>query len=105
MVRAFSAATLLFAFIFIASALADDKKPVSALPPHPLDNAFERCNSERDLTNALLNNQLYQRAVAEALKAKRAQEAMFKANPRYVGPSPAQAARVTFLEVLMNEAK
>jgi len=83
-----------------------DKKPgIGALPPHPLDGAFEKVRTETDIKNKLLNNELYKKAVKEALKAYQDQEAKFKKDAKFVGPSPAQAARVTFLEVLVAEMK
>ena len=82
-----------------------DDKGVGALPPHPLDDAFQKGNTERALTNGLLNNKLFQNAVAEALKAKRDREDEFRKNPKLRAGSPAQAARVKFLEVLTREKK
>jgi hypothetical protein len=78
---------------------ADDKAKVAALPPHPLDSAFAtRGNTTRDLTNGLLNNPMFQRAVAAALKAKQERQAQMRQTP--VGPTPEQAARQAFLETL-----
>lgn len=83
----------------------DDKKGgvVTALPPHPLDGAFEKAVTEKQLNEALLNDDLYKKAVKEALKAKQAQEKNYKDNPKFVGASPAQSARQAFLRVLLNE--
>jgi hypothetical protein len=82
-----------------------DKAKVGALPPHPLDPAFEKGRSERDFDNALLNNPLFQKAVKEALKAKRDQEEKYRQNPKLRDATPAQAARKRFLEVLLDEKK
>lgn len=82
-----------------------EKPAVGALPPHPLDAAFRNVRTEREINNNLLNNDLYKRAVKEALRAKQEQEARFKKNPKLADASPEQAARVKFLEVLMNEMK
>jgi len=83
-----------------------DKQPaIGALPPHPLDGAFQSVRTETDIKNKLLNNELYKKAVKEALKAYQEQDARFKKNPKLLDASPAQAARVRFLEVLMTEMK
>lgn len=82
-----------------------EKPKVGALAPHPLDGAFEKGKKETDLTNGLLNNKLFQTAIAEALKAKVKQEAAIAQNPKLLSSTPAQAARVRFLEVLKNEMK
>jgi hypothetical protein len=83
----------------------DDKPAVGALPPHPLDDAFQGVKTERNIYDKLLNNDLYKKAVKEALKAKQEQEVKFKKNPKLRDASPEQAARRKFLEVLMNETK
>src|SRR5205085_12077966 len=83
----------------------EDQKPgvgVTALPPHPLDKVFEK-DTEKAINEGLLNNELYKKAVTEAMKAKLEQGKKFKDNPKFVGPSPAQAARTKFLEVLRND--
>ena len=80
-----------------------EKPPVGALPPHPLDAAFTGADSERAVMKALQDNELFRSAVAEALKAKKAQQAQFRKNKGFVGAKPEQAARVKFLEVLKNE--
>jgi hypothetical protein len=103
--------TILAVFGLGALALADDKKPddrakpkaVTALPPNPLDGAFNGANSVKEIDEGLLNNAHYQKAVKEALKAKQEQEALYKKNPKLVGPTPEQAARVRFLAVLTSE--
>lgn len=106
-----SVAPVLLALVFPGFLNADEKKPdekkaekptAGALPPHPLDNAFERANTERDIDNALLNNDLYKKAMTEALKARRAQEEEFRKNPKLKDASPAQKARLKFLEVLQE---
>lgn len=86
---------------------ADEKKGgvVTALPPHPLDEAFERGRTLKDIDEGLLNNEHYAKAVKESLKAKQAVEKQRRENPRIAGPTPAQAARQKFLEVLLNEKK
>lgn len=75
------------------------KKAVAALPPHPLDGAFARPK----ITDGLLNNDLFKKAVQEAAKARKEQEERFKKNPGFAGPTPAQAARMKFLKVLNGE--
>jgi hypothetical protein len=70
---------------------------ISALAPHPLDSAFTAATDPRTADEGLLNNAHFQKAIVEALAAKRAAEGR---TPGAVGPSPAQAARAKFLEVL-----
>jgi hypothetical protein len=92
---------LLAIVIAFAAVYADDQpKKVGALPPHPLDLVFERANSVKAVNEGLLNNDLFKKAVIEALKAKREQEQRFRDNPRLMAASPAQAARQKFLEVI-----
>jgi hypothetical protein len=90
------------ALLLVAAAMtvnAQDKAKVAAQPPHPLDSAFRRGNTAHDLTNGLLNNDLFKKAVAAAAKAK--QEALQK---KLVGPTPEQAARQAFLDTLNQAA-
>jgi hypothetical protein len=87
----------------VAFASADEKPKPTALPPHKLDVGFEKASTEKAINDALLNNELYKKAVKEALKAKTAQDAKFKENPKLQDASPAQAARQEFLEVLRDE--
>jgi hypothetical protein len=88
---------------------ADEKKEspkggVGALPPHDLDKSFEG-DSERAFARALQDNNLFKKALAEALKAKEEQANKFKQNPKLKDKTPEQAARQKFLEVLLNEKK
>jgi hypothetical protein len=78
----------------------DKGGPVTALPPSDLDGAFEKATNTREIDEGLLNNALYKKAVAEALKAKQEQQKKYVEDPKLVGPTPAQAARQRFLEVL-----
>lgn len=80
-----------------------EKKPVGALAPHKLDRAFERARVPADITNALLNDPLFQQAVMDAFKAGSEAEAARQKNPKMVGPTPAQAARQAFLRTLNDE--
>ena len=98
-------AGLVAAVLFVALANGDEKQNIEALPPHPLDAAFEKANNERAADNALLNNPLFQKAVKAALQAKADQEKRFRDNPKLKDASPAQKARQKFLEVLLNEDK
>jgi uncharacterized protein YbcC (UPF0753/DUF2309 family) len=91
-------------------AVADDKDkdkggPVAALAPSPLDGAFEKAMNTKEIDEGLLNNDLYKKAVKAALKAKQDQQKRYADDPKLVGPTPAQAARVAFLEALRGEAK
>jgi multidrug efflux pump subunit AcrA (membrane-fusion protein) len=72
----------------------------AALPPHPLDAVFKDADTEKAVTEALLKSEIYKTAVKEALKAKKKVEEEHKKNPKLVGPTPDQAARVRFWEVL-----
>ena len=82
---------------------AEDKKPlVGALPPHPLDGAFEKATTEKELKEALLNDPVYKKAILEALKAKQDVEAANRVRP-IAGPSPASAARGAFLAALAGD--
>lgn len=79
--------------------------PVTALPPHKLDKVFDKATSVKQVNEGLLNDPLFQKAVAEALKAKRAAEDNLKDGKPFAGPSPAQAARAKFLKVLADGEK
>ena len=110
--RILGLALLGLAVAFASVSAAGDKKDgkdkgegVGALPPHPLDGAFERGFSPRDLTNGLLNNKHFQKAVEEAAKAKAEQEARLRKNPKLLDATPAQAARRAFLEVIQGGGK
>ena len=84
-------------------ASADNDKPkVEGLPPSPLDKAFEKATTDRNITDNLINNDLFKKAVNAALKAKQDREQEMKKTP--IGPTPAQAARSAFLRTLQNEA-
>ncbi len=107
--RHLAALLALLAFSFIGLTAADEKPkekpPVGALKPSPLDDAFEKAATERDINNALLNNDLYKKAVKAALEAKKKVEKDIKDNPRRAGATPAQAARAAFLRTLSGEDK
>jgi hypothetical protein len=76
--------------------------PVAALPPSDLDGAFEKATNPKEMDEGLLNNALYKKAVAEALKAKMEMEQKYRDNPKLKAQTPAQAARQRFLEVLQS---
>jgi hypothetical protein len=80
----------------------NDKPKVGAMAPSPLDKAFDKATTERNIVDNLINNDLFMKAVKAALKAKQDREQAMKKTP--IGPSPAQAARAAFLEALQNEA-
>src|SRR5262249_37699200 len=77
---------------------------IAAAPPHPLDTAFEKGHSDRDFIEGLSHNALYKKALKEAVSAKKQREEDFRKNPHLMAPSPPQAARLRFLEVL-NQKK
>lgn len=81
----------------------EPKQPARALPPNKLDEVFADATTEKQLTEALINNEVYKKAIKAALKAKKDAEADQKQNPTKAGPSPAQAARTTFLKVLSGK--
>jgi hypothetical protein len=82
-------------------ASADDKAQAGATAPSPLDKAFDKATTERNIVDNLINNDLFKKAVKAALKAKQDREQAMKKTP--IGPTPAQAARSAFLEALQNE--
>jgi hypothetical protein len=96
-------APLVFMGVSLAGADDKDKSKVAALAPHPLDKVFEKATTEKQVDEGLLNDELFKKAVTAALKAKKDQEQKYKDDPKLIGPTPAQAARVKFLEVLKNE--
>ncbi len=81
----------------------EDKKPVTALPPHPLDGAFEKATTAKGIDEGLLNNPHFKNAVAAALKAKQDQEKEYREKKNLASSSPAQAARNAFLRALAGE--
>ena len=82
-----------------------EKPVVGALAPHPLDDLFGKAKSEAEVIKALEKHPVFQKALKEAMKAKQDAEAELKKNPRIIGVVPAQAARVRFLEVLLNQKR
>jgi hypothetical protein len=82
----------------------DDAPKVAALKPVPLDAAFTNATSPRDITNALLNDPTFKKAVAAAAKAKADNIAAKAQNPKLMSATPDQAARVAFLKVLNDGA-
>jgi hypothetical protein len=80
----------------------DDSPKVGALPPHPLDSLFQKANTPNDAGNGVLRSDIFKKACEAAMKAKKEQEELLKKNKGMVGPTPAQAARVKFLEVLSD---
>lgn len=83
-------------------AIGKEPEPVKALPPHPLDGAFEKAKTTKEINEALLNNAQYKKAVAAALKTKLDAEKQQAANPKVAGPSPTSLARKKFIEVLSD---
>ena len=77
-------------------------KVVTALPPHSLDDVFNK-DTERAMIAALLDSKLFKHAMKEAYQAKLDQEKKFKDDPKLRDASPNQAARRKFLEVLSND--
>jgi hypothetical protein len=78
--------TVFFGLLILIGALVSgqaDEKKVAALPPHPLDSAFEKAKTEKAINEGLLNNDHYKKAVREALKRKQEQEEMFRKNPKF----------------------
>jgi hypothetical protein len=82
---------------------AKEPATVGALAPHPLDDVFKGVNRDRQAVDRLINNELFKEAVREAVKAKAEVEKERQKNPKMVGPTPEQAARKKFLEVLLHE--
>jgi hypothetical protein len=106
---AMAAALMLMAALVSASAQdkskEDQAKAVGPLPTHPLDSAFARGNDANSMTNGLLNNDQFKRAVQAAAKAKRERLAAIRQNPDMVGPTPDQAARQAFLDTLNSTSE
>jgi hypothetical protein len=93
--------SFVFLGLVVCAVSADDKKPVGALMPLPIDKAFEKANGKDAITNALLNDPTFKKAVQAAAKAKADRIAAMKTVP--IGPTPEQAARAEFLRVLSGE--
>ena len=64
---------------------------------------FEKAKSAEDVLKALAKNDLFKKAIDEALKAKKAQEQRFKENKNLADAGPDQVARLAFLRVLCGE--
>lgn len=79
-------------------------QPVKALPPHPLDGAFGGPATAKGFNEALLNNDLYKKAIQAAIKAKLDMERQYRERPNLASSTPEQAARTEFLRVLADEA-
>lgn len=99
---------ILFALFALATAVpfatADEPKKVAALPPLPIDKAFDKAGNEKDLKEALLNDVTYKAAIADAVKAFKSQSELIarlkKMGQPFAGPSPAESARRAFLDRL-----
>ena len=82
--------------------LGSAAKPALALKPILLDAAFEKPADEKALKESLAKDKQYQKAVKAAIAAKTDREKAM-ADGLKIGPSPAQAGRVKFLEVLAED--
>jgi hypothetical protein len=68
------------------------------LPPHWLDDVFA---DPGKAASALAEHKVFQAALAKAQQAFTEQQTrLAQASPGFLGPSPAQAARVAFIEAL-----
>lgn len=77
----------------------------SALAPHWLDGAFTSGHaSPAGVAGNLARMPKFEEAVAAALAAYRDREAEFKKTPNLMSGSPAQAARLAFLEALGQDS-
>lgn len=78
-----------------------------ALKPHWLDDVFARDDSAPSITNTITGDGRFraavERAVVEGLKAKEESAENLKKHPGMAAPSPGQAARERFIEVLGTE--
>jgi len=73
-----------------------------ALPPHKLDDVFADIdNAERAFLADSDVKEAFAKARAQYLETKNLQDA----NPQLTGASPAQAARVAFLQTLNDSAR
>ena len=74
------------------------QQPVGAMAPHKLDPLFAKAGQdEKAIVNALLNDDLFKKAVKEAAKVNTPPK------QGVVGPMAGQSARAKFLEVLKDE--
>lgn len=67
------------------------------MAPHWLDDVFK---APEHAVSALTANNRFKEAVSKAKAAFQEAEEFFKQNPKAVGGSPAQQARVAFLEAM-----
>lgn len=70
-----------------------------AIQPSPLDAAFKE-GDEEEVIKAITESEAFRRAVREAIKARDDRKTAIKLRPKSLGVTPAQAARVKFLETL-----
>lgn len=87
--------------VILSGAILIAGEAALVLPPHPLDSAF-KADTEKAVGEAITKSDLFKKAVSEALAAKKKQEEASK-KQNLAGPTPAQAARTKFLEVLRND--
>lgn len=89
-----AATTLVLVVVFVMILAAE-----AAVKPSPLDIAFKE-GDEEEVTKSIVASEPFKRAVSEAIKARDARKAAVKQRPKSLGITPAQAARVKFIEVL-----
>ncbi len=71
--------------------------------PHVLDPAFEKAGTDKELTESLLNDKTFKKAVKEAVEAKKKAEKTRAENPGLIGASPTHQARQKFLDVINDK--
>jgi hypothetical protein len=81
----------------IAVLVCRERAP-AAIPPSAIDTAFAD-GDEKAVTDAVVSSAAFKQAVSEAVKARDAN----KADNKPIGMTPAQAARVRFIEVLQGK--
>lgn len=75
----------------------------AAIPPAPIDSAFQAGN-EKDVTIAIIESEVFKKAIKEAVKARDVRKGEIGADPsKSLGISPSQAARVRFIQVLQGK--
>lgn len=84
---------MVFPFLFLKGFL-------NMLPPHWLDEVFK---NPKNAVSALTSSERFKSAIRRAQEKFDEAEKFLKENPKVVGPSAAQQARVEFLDAI-NES-
>ena len=71
--------------------------------PHVLDPVFVDAKTEKEVTDNLINDATFKKAVKAAIEQKQKAEKAKRDNPRLIGSSPGHQAREAFLNVLTDK--